>query len=101
MSTRIEHADAISILGELPNGWAQTTITNPPNRDIPKALAVLAHVHRVLREDGTLWLLAEPSKPLLAGLRQQGWLHQPLPAWARPLAGNPSLRPCLLSKRSH
>lgn len=100
MSTHIEHADALAVLAELPNGWAQTTITNPPASDTNTTLAVLAEVQRVLREDGTLWLLRRPEEPLLTGLLTQGWLRQRLPVWATPLAGRTSLRPLLLSNSS-
>ena len=30
MSWRIEHADALTLLRELPDGWAQTCVTSPP-----------------------------------------------------------------------
>jgi hypothetical protein len=57
MSWRIEESDALTVLRELPSGWAQTCVTRPP-RDVPvgELVAVLEEVRRVLRADGTLWL---------------------------------------------
>jgi hypothetical protein len=57
MSFRIEQADPLTLLRELPDEWAQTCITSP-RRDLPVRylLAVLDELHRVLRHDGTLWL---------------------------------------------
>ena len=83
MSWRIEHADSLSVLRELPDGWAQTCVTSPPRGGLRDTLAVLGEVHRVLREDGTLWLLHR-QQPLPAELYEQGWQPHPV-AWARPL----------------
>lgn len=57
MSWRIEESDALTVMRELPAGWAQTCVTRPP-RDVPvgELVAVLDEVARVLRADGTLWL---------------------------------------------
>lgn len=57
MSWRIEESDALTVLRELPSGWAQTCVTRPP-RHVPvgELIAVLEEVRRVLRADGTLWL---------------------------------------------
>jgi DNA methylase len=57
MSWRIEESDALTLLRELPSGWAQTCVTRPP-REVPVAelIVVLEEVRRVLRADGTLWL---------------------------------------------
>jgi hypothetical protein len=103
MSWRIEHADALSLVRELPDNWAQTCITSPPSTQASEiTLAVLAEVHRVLREDGTLWLLRHPGEPLLDALRKQGWILQRPPVWARPLVlgCNAPLRPSLLTRQA-
>jgi hypothetical protein len=57
MSWRIEESDALTVLRELPSGWAQTCVTRPP-RDVPisELISVLAEIARVVRADGTLWL---------------------------------------------
>lgn len=100
MSWRIEHADAPTLLGELPDRWAQTCITTIPAGVPPaRALAVFRQLRRVLRHDATVWLLREPAAPLLAGLLAQGWLRQRPPVWAGPLTArhDPCLRVCLLT----
>jgi len=57
MSWRIEESDALTLLRELPSGWAQTCVTRPPREvPVPELIAVLEEVRRVLRADGTLWL---------------------------------------------
>ena len=88
MSWRIEHSDALTLLRELPSGWAQSCVTSPP-RDIPprELLAVLAQVRRVLRADGTLWLALHrggSSTSVLAWLQETGWLH---PTHPRTISG--------------
>jgi hypothetical protein len=91
MSWRIEHADTLTVLAELPSRWAHTCIALPPRgTSRERALAVLTQVHRVLREDGTLWLL-HTNPELCDELRGAGWVEQPPPGWARPLAGLRSL----------
>lgn len=80
MSWRIEHADPLAILRELPDRWAQTCVTNPPPGLRDHTLAVLGEVHRVLRADGTLWLL-HPERSLPAELVERGWQPQPV-VWA-------------------
>ncbi len=85
MSWRVEHADPLSLLRELPDNWVQTCVTSPPADADSQALAVLGEVHRVLREDGTLWLLLGRDEPSLAELREQGWTCQPLPLWGTSL----------------
>lgn len=87
MSFRIEQADPLALLRELPDEWAQTCVTSP-RRDvpIPYLLAVLDEVHRVLREDGTLWLgLTRGGNfhHLTDALKDTRWV-QPLPASAIP-----------------
>jgi hypothetical protein len=87
MSHRIEQADPLKLLRELPNKWAQTCLTSPPP-DVPVAylLAVLEEVHRVLRPDGTVWL-ALANNPnaheLMWMLRHTRWLR-PLPSSITP-----------------
>jgi len=85
MSWRIEQTDALNLLRELPNGWAQTCIARPPRAGDPdRTLAILTEARRVLRDDGTLWvLLASNQLPLANELREDGWIQQPRPAWAR------------------
>jgi hypothetical protein len=98
---RIEEAPAVAFLKELPSGWAQMCITSPrPRCPESEAIAVLAEVHRVLRPDGTLWLITESEERLEGGLRACGFELQPSPAWAsgRPLEGEPRVRLALLSK---
>lgn len=101
MSWRIEEADALTLMRELPDAWAQTCFTRPPSTQAPEVtLAVLSEVYRVLREDGTLWLLLHPGEALLDALYEQGWIRQRPPAWATPLTlgCNTSQRPSLLTK---
>jgi hypothetical protein len=87
MSHRIEQADPLTLLGELPGAWAQTCVTSPPpDAPLPYLLAVLDEVHRVLRSDGTVWL-SLPNNPnaheLMWMLRDTRWLR-PLPASITP-----------------
>ncbi len=101
MSWRIEEADSLTLMRELPDAWAQTCLTRPPFTQAPEVtLEVLGEVHRVLREDGTLWLLHHPGEPLLDALHEQGWIRQRPPAWGTPLmlGCNTPLRLSLLSK---
>jgi hypothetical protein len=81
VSWRIEHSDALSLLRELPDSWAQTCITSPPTDAPSTTLAVLGEVRRVLRKDGTLWLLIGRGGPSLDAIHEQGWIYQPLPPW--------------------
>ncbi len=97
MSWRVEYADPLAVLRELPDGWAQSCVTTPPRRLLDdRALAVLGEVHRVLREDGTLWLLHTP-RVLPAALLKQGWEAHPVP-WYTPLA-HPRAGLLLLTKQ--
>ena len=87
MSFRIEQADPLALMQELPDEWAQTCVTSP-RRDapVPYLLAVLDQVHRVLRHDGTLWLALTRggnAHELKRALRDTRWL-QPLPATGTP-----------------
>lgn len=85
MSFRIEQTDPLTLLSELPDGWAQACVTTP-RRDMPVAhlIAVLDEVHRVLRSDGTLWLALTRggnSHEFALALKKTGWLK---PATAIP-----------------
>jgi len=86
MSWRIEHADALSLLRELPDNWAQTCVTHPPRGGAPDhTLAILGEVRRVLRDDGTLWLFAQPDQlPLTAEPHTEGWKQHTSPTWSTP-----------------
>jgi hypothetical protein len=96
MSWRIEHADALTLLRELPDNWAQTCVTSPP-RDLPVhyLLAMLSEVHRVLRDDGTLWLAlpGRGNSPRLArSIEEEGWLRPEYPRAV--LAAHRAARSC-------
>ena len=80
MRARVEHADALTILRELPGGLAQVCLAAPQSIEVPHTLVVLAEARRVLRHDGTLWVWHRGSETLLTGLRELGWVHRPLPA---------------------
>jgi hypothetical protein len=84
MSWRIEQADALTLMRELPDGWAQTCVARPPRTGDPeRTLAILTEARRVLRDDGTLWVLLAPDQlPLAAELRAEGWSQQSSPQWA-------------------
>jgi hypothetical protein len=103
MSWRIEQADALTLLRELPDRWAQTCVTRPPRAgDHDRTLVILTEVRRVLRDDGTLWVLLQPDElPLTAELHAAGWTQQPSPTWAAPLTGEraPAIRPFLFTKQ--
>ena len=83
MSYRVEQADPLTLLSELPSQWAQTFVTSP-RRDEPVSylLAVLDEVRRVLREDGTLWLALTRggnSHELTQALKDTLWLRPDAP----------------------
>jgi hypothetical protein len=101
VSWRIEHSDALSLLPELPDTWAQMCVTSPPTDAPNTTLAVLDEVRRVLREDGTLWLLVGCGGPSLDALYEQGWTHQLLPPWSTRLVRGwcPPVRLLLLAKQ--
>jgi hypothetical protein len=84
MSWRIEQADALTLMRELPDRWAQTCVTRPPRAGDPdRTFAILAEARRVLRDDGTLWVLLAPDQlPLATELRAEGWSQQSSPQWA-------------------
>lgn len=79
MSHRIEQADPLTLLEELPDEWAQTCVTSPPpDTSVAYLLAVLDEVYRVLRSDGTVWLsLANNpnAHELMWALRETPWLR--------------------------
>jgi hypothetical protein len=98
MSRRIERADALALLRELPDGWAQACVTCPPRAGDPeRTLAILAEARRVLRDDGTLWaLLQRDQLPIAAELQAEGWTPRQSPAWAT--QRNTVTRPFLFTK---
>ncbi|MCW3017800.1 MAG: methylase domain protein [Solirubrobacterales bacterium] len=102
MSWRIEQTDALTVLRELPDRWAQTCVTRPPRAgDSDRTLAILAEVRRVLRDDGTLWVLLAPDQlPLATELRAEGWTQQSSPTWTAPFTGEraPAIRPFLFTR---
>lgn len=79
MSWRIETANPLALVRELPDGWAQTCFIRPP-REVPtsRLVAILEGVHRVLRDDGTLWV-ALPGRGnapgLMRSIGEAGWLR--------------------------
>jgi hypothetical protein len=78
MNWRVEHANPFALLAELPDGLAQTCFLRvPPDLPDPCLLMLLAEVHRVLRNDGTLWMtfprLAAPGERLRLA-EQAGWI---------------------------
>ena len=86
MRRRVEHADPLTVLRELPSELAQVCLAGPQTIEVPHALVVLAEVHRVLRRDGTLWLWHRGSETLLTGLLELDWVRRPLPAGESALA---------------
>jgi hypothetical protein len=79
MSWRIETTNPLALMRELPDTWAQTCFIHPP-RDLPVPclLAILDDVHRVLRDDGALWV-ALPGRgnapALIRSIGETGWLR--------------------------
>jgi hypothetical protein len=98
MSWRIEHADALTLLRELPDNWAQTCVARPPRAGDPdRTLAILAEARRVHRDDGTLWVLLAPDQlPLATELHAEGWRRESSPAWAT--QRDTATRPFLFTK---
>jgi hypothetical protein len=92
MSARIERtADPTTLLRELPAGWAQAIVTSPCRRELDRSPAALfSELHRVLREDGTLWLLCA-DRQLPGELAQRGWMLRSVD-WATPLRVDPAGR---------
>jgi hypothetical protein len=92
MSSRIETTTSpAGLLRELPTGWAQTIVTSPNRHDFERApTALFNELHRVLRTDGTLWLLCA-DKHLPEALAQRGWMARRV-EWATPLRVDPAGR---------
>jgi hypothetical protein len=92
MNTRIEQATSrVGLLRELPAGWAQTIITSPSRTDLEHAPAALfTQLRRVLREDGTLWLLTADTF-IPAELESNGWTTRTVD-WLTPLRVDPAGR---------
>lgn len=85
MTLRIESGEPVRVLAELPSGLAQACVTAPQRQPAELMLAVLDELHRVLRDDGTLWLLLDPRELTLSRIEQRGWWRQRLPSWFGPL----------------
>jgi hypothetical protein len=92
MSARIETTSSpAALLGELPTSWAQAIVTSPSRADLDRAPAALfTQLHRVLRDDGTLWLLCA-DKHLPDALAERGWMPRRVD-WATPLRVDPAGR---------
>ena len=92
MSTRIETTSCrAGLLGELPSGWAQAIVTSPSQANLERSPAALfTQLHRVLRDDGTLWLLCA-GKYLPSALAESGWISRSVD-WATPLRVDPAGR---------
>lgn len=74
MSWRIEHASPFASLCELPDRLCQTGILRVPTAFPASAIApVLRELHRVTRDDGTLWLIGGAH---VAAALEAGW-HRP------------------------
>ena len=101
MNTRIETTHAPTrLLGELPTGWAQAIVTHPTRADLEDAPPRLfTQLHRVLRADGTLWLLCR-DQCLPHELQQTGWSGRSV-GWSTPLQVHPSTRVHLFVKQEH
>lgn len=88
MSWRIENTpNPLTVLGELPDGLAQTCIAWPASwMSVERVLAILGEVHRVLRPDGTLWFHqpASGEELALSELHHQGWRPQQPPLSSSP-----------------
>jgi hypothetical protein len=92
MSTRIETtASPTGLLRELPARWAQTIVASPWRTDLDRSPTELfAELRRVLRDDGTLWLLCGDSR-LPVELARHGWMLRSVD-WGRPLRVDPAGR---------
>lgn len=91
MISRIETTSSpAGLLRELPAGWAQTILTSPGRQDLDRSPDVFSELHRVLRDDGTFWLLCA-DKRLPCVLAEHGWLARRV-EWATPLRVDPAGR---------
>ena len=91
VSSRVKAGPAVRLLGELPGGRVQAIVTSPTRRELDRAPeTLLTHLRRVLRADGTLWLLTA-EKRLLGVLVERGWMPQDVD-WATPLRVDPAGR---------
>lgn len=101
MSWRIEQASPSVLMRELPDGLFQTSILRVPT-DLPELClpSVLRELHRVTREDGTLWLLSAAHREAAI---EAGW-HWPTGQRCHPRLldedGSGFLTVTLLAKRS-
>jgi hypothetical protein len=91
VSSRIETTSSPArLLRELPAGWAQTILTSPSRQDLERSPGVISELHRVLRNDGTFWLLCA-DKGLPCALAEHGWIARRVD-WATPLRVDPAGR---------
>lgn len=89
--SRVKPGPAVRLLGELPAGRVQAIVTSPTRRELDRAPeTLLAQLHRVLRADGTLWLLTA-EKHLPSVLVERGWIPREVD-WATPLRVDPAGR---------
>jgi hypothetical protein len=90
-SSRVKTGPAARLLGELPAGRVQAIVTSPTRHELDRAPeTLLPQLHRVLRADGTLWLLTA-EKHLPDALVQRGWIPRDVD-WATPLRVDPAGR---------
>jgi hypothetical protein len=90
-SSCVKTGPAARLLGDLPAGRVQAIVTSPTRRELDRAPeALFAQLHRVLRADGTLWLLTA-DKYLPEALVERGWLAREI-GWATPLRVDPAGR---------
>jgi hypothetical protein len=92
MNTRIETAsNQTRLLAELPARWAQAVITSPTPTELDRSPAALFdELYRVLRDDGTLWLLTTDTQ-LPSELTCHGWMRRTV-RWLTPLRVDPAGR---------
>jgi hypothetical protein len=76
MSWRIEHAHPFALARELPDELVQTCLLRVP-RGLPEPClrALLSELHRVVRDDGTLWIASQGARAArVTPARDAGWL---------------------------
>jgi hypothetical protein len=101
VSQRIENTTPLTLLTQLPAGWAQTCIVEPPRASHGCTIAVLEQVRRVLRSDGTLWVFLPHGLALIGELAASGWVLQRKPSWGTiPCERESETRLFLLTKTS-